>query len=416
MHVPLQSENIDANDKKTKTIPTTVTDVAPPAPKRIPVVVTDVAPPAPKRIPVVVNDVSGSQVSAHVAPKRIPVTVKDVSRENSHASEGPPKRIPVTVKDVSGEEKASTAIPVVNDVASASSTTRSFERIPLSAKHVKKEAAAAPKITGAASPPKCDNVRCASAYCADKSLAPTPDGGCCPDAALCDNGVVRIPVSVAPLEKKADAKTGSGNLESGADKSDSIQSVAKHLAQQIQEHLKASGAMPSSDTVTESAQTLNHTLKKLMEIEGAIKAQISRVHQQSKELLRISNHRVQKTKVAAKQPDMSVIELAKKFNDLQKRVQSHEQVIGELKKTVSNHIAQHITHTTLNTHTLIRKQPTSAVITGASTAVVLRQGKQCMASPIICSAAAQLAAEIQKHTEYTANLKALQAHVARITK
>ena len=67
-------------------------------------------------------------------------------------------------------------------------------------------------------------------------------------------GVVRIPVSVAPLEKKADAKTGSGNLESGADKSDSIQSVAKHLAQQIQEHLKASGAMPSSDTVTESAQ------------------------------------------------------------------------------------------------------------------------------------------------------------------
>ena len=151
MHVPLQSENIDANDKKTKTIPTTVTDVAPPAPKRIPVVVTDVAPPAPKRIPVVVNDVSGSQVSAHVAPKRIPVTVKDVSRENSHASEGPPKRIPVTVKDVSGEEKASTAIPVVNDVASASSTTRSFERIPLSAKHVKKEAAAAPKITGAAS-------------------------------------------------------------------------------------------------------------------------------------------------------------------------------------------------------------------------------------------------------------------------
>ena len=78
--------------------------------------------------------------------------------------------------------------------------------------------------------------------------------------------------------------------------------------------------------ISVDVQTLNHTLKKLMEIEGAIKAQISRVHQQSKELLRISNHRVQKTKVAAKQPDMSVIELAKKFNDLQKRVQSHEQV------------------------------------------------------------------------------------------
>jgi hypothetical protein len=305
---------------------------------------------------------------------RVPVSVKDVSAMVSSASQaatGAPKRIPVVVKDVSSISQASSA---------SQAATGAPKRIPVIVKDVSSEHAA------------------------------------------------------------TDQGPSSEDNSSG-----SIDAVAKQLAKKI------NGAMVVH---SKSAQTLTNALKKLMEIEGAIKSQIARVHNQSKQLFRVSQHQAEAKK---SNQQMSISELQKKFEELRKKVHSHEQMIGDLKKKVAVHmnghsavgtagmetaphsiqavakqlakeIHDHVAGTEedavpaasadVSTHTVIRKEPT-ATITGASTAVQPELSpsspSKCTASPIICSAAAQLAAEIKKHSEYTRNLDALQQHVNKIT-
>jgi predicted nucleic acid-binding Zn-ribbon protein len=201
-----------------------------------------------------------------------------------------------------------------------------------------------------------------------------------------------------------------------------VASVAKALANELAKKL----AVP---------QDVHETLKKLVDIQSAIKDQISRVNAQSKALLKYQQ--MQKGIVAPPKADtgLSIDDLKKQFDDLTKRVQSHEQKIGDLKEAVKAHLAKRAamaTHAPVSLGDLSKQfddltkrvdsheeaigQLKKTMNSRLQPAVEPSTESVCKSSPVICNAAAQLAAEIKKHTEYAHKLKALQTHIATLHK
>lgn len=325
-----------------------------------------------------------------VAETAVPIVIRmPLTPHNAETIEPMPRssssvqRIPVHTKDVAPHPSVAPRIPVhVVDVAPPTAGSNPSEGIPV---HV---------VDVASSPPTAEPERIPVRVVDVSDLSPSP------------TVVPRIPVHIVDVASNAPTTQ--------------VTSVAKALADELSKKL----TMP---------QGVNDTLKKLVDIQSAVEDQIARVDAQSKALLKYQQMQKQHMdKPVPKAEDrLSIDDLRRQFDDLTKRVQSHEQVIGDLKKAVKVHLANHPVKATsapvslddlskqfddltkrveshekaigqLNKTVQNRLQPTP------STKMV------CKSSPVICNAAAQLAAEIEKHTEYAHNLAALKTHIATL--